>query len=153
MSSLGWGETCRRIHITGLFFAALCLHSVLIPATLYGWIKSGQSVLGSTSCDNVLPLYNNNNLYGKHVSHVSCTRNTFPRECWWGKESFEEIKNGKVLVLLATVVSLPSLPVKDTRGTLAACDYYFYIILKYPAYYRVMWEKYHLPLKDSSCKS
>lgn len=37
--------------------------------------------------------------------------------------------------------------------TLAACDYYFYIILKYPAYYRVLWEKYHLPLKDSSCKS
>lgn len=69
------------------------------------------------------------------------------------QESFEEIKNGKVLVLLATVVSLPSLPVKDTRGTLAACDYYFYIILKYPAYYRVLWEKYHLPLKDSSCKS
>lgn len=34
------------------------------------------------------------------------------------QESFEEIKNGKVLVLLATVVSLPSLPVKDTRGTL-----------------------------------
>lgn len=134
-----------------IIFLPPCLHSVLIPATLYGWIKSGQSVLGSTSCDNVLPVYNNN-LYGKHVSHVSCTRNTFPKVLV-GKRKFEEIKNGKVWVLLETVVSLPSLPGKDTRGTLAACDYYFYIILKYPAYYRVLWEKYHLPLKDCSCKS
>lgn len=37
------------------------------------------------------------------------------------QESFEEIKNGKVLVLLATVVSLPSLPGKDTRGTDTGC--------------------------------